>query len=79
MQAVYLPEPEDTPVLRAVQSLPERYRQAVYLRYYEEYEPAEIAELMGCKATQVSTYLYRGKAKLRTMLGGIYGEECLSK
>ena len=77
--AVYLPEPEDTPVLRAVQSLPERYRQAVYLRYYEEYEPAEIAELMGCKATQVSTYLYRGKAKLRTMLGGIYGEECLSK
>ena len=77
--AVYLPEPEDTPVLQAVQSLPERYRQAVYLRYYEEYEPAEIAELMGCKVTQVSTYLYRGKAKLRTMLGGIYGEECLSK
>ena len=77
--AVYLPEPEDTPVLHAVQALPEKYRQAIYLRYYEEYEPAEIAELMGCKVSQVSTYLYRGKAKLRTMLGGSYEEECLSK
>ena len=38
----------------------------------------EIAALMGCRTTQVSTYLYRGKAKLRTMLGGIYGQECFS-
>ena len=66
-------------MLAAVQALPDRYRQAVYLRYYEGYEPAEIGALMGCTASQVSTYLYRGKAKLRTMLGGIYGEECLSK
>ena len=53
--------------------LPEKYRQAVYLRYYEGYEPAEIGTLMGCTASQVSTYLYRGKAKLRNMLGGAYG------
>ena len=59
--------------------LPERYRQAVYLRYYEGYEPAEIGTLMGCTASQVSTYLYRGKAKLRNMLGGAYGQECLSE
>ena len=58
------------------------YRSGIGRQYtcaITRYEPAEIAELMGCKATQVSTYLYRGKAKLRTMLGGIYGEECLSK
>ena len=60
-------------------ALPDRYRQAVYLRYYEGYEPAEIGELMGCTASQVSTYLYRGKAKLRKMLGGAYGQECLSE
>ena len=36
-------------------------------------------ELMGCTASQVSTYLYRGKAKLRKMLGGAYGQECLSE
>lgn len=75
--AVELPEVEDSPVLRAVQALPENYRQAVYLRYYEEYEVEEIADLMGCKAAQVSTWLYRGKRKLKTMLGGIYGQQCL--
>ena len=77
--AVHLPEPGERPVLAAVQALPERYRQAVYLRYYEGYEPAEIGTLMGCTASQVSTYLYRGKAKLRNMLGGAYGQECLSE
>jgi len=76
--AVTMPEPGQSPVLEAVLSLPEKYRQAVYLRYYEEYEIEEIASLMGCRTTQVSTYLYRGKAKLRTMLGGSYEQECLS-
>lgn len=78
-QAVSLPEMEDSSVLRAVQALPEKYRQAVYLRYYEDYEVEEIASLMGCGAANVSTYLYRGKRKLREMLGGIYGQECLSE
>lgn len=77
--AVELPEVEDSPVLRAVQALPEKYRQAVYLRYYEEYGVEEIADLMGCKASQVSTYLYRGKQKLKTMLGGIYGQQCIQE
>ena len=77
--AVELPEVEDSPVLRAVQALPEKYRQAVYLRYYEEYEVEEIADLMGCRAPQVSTYLYRGKQKLKIMLGGMYGQQCLSE
>ena len=65
--------------LEAVQALPEKYRRAVYLRYYEEYTVEEIAALMGCAPRQVSTYLYRGKAKLKTMLGGSYGTECLSE
>ncbi len=76
--AVTMPEPGESPVLEAVLALPEKYRQAVYLRYYEEYGVDEIAALMGCRAAQVSTWLYRGKAKLRTMLGGSYGQECVS-
>lgn len=76
--AVTMPEAGESPVLEAVLALPEKYRQAIYLRYYEEYAVEEIASLMGCKAAQVSTYLYRGKAKLRTMLGGCYGQECVS-
>ena len=79
--AVTMPEPGESPVLEAVLALPEKYRQVVYLRYYEEYGVDEIAALMGCRTTQVSTYLYRGKARLRTMLGGMYGTEqkCLSE
>ena len=76
--AVTMPEPGESPVLEAVLALPEKYRQAIYLRYYEEYEVDEIASLMGCRAAQVSTYLYRGKAKLRTMLGGSDGQTCFS-
>ena len=76
--AVTMPEAGESPVLEAVLALPEKYRQAVYLRYYEEYGVDEIATLMGCRPAQVSTYLYRGKAKLRTMLGGSYGQECFS-
>lgn len=76
---MYLPEPGESPVLEAVQALPEKYRRAIYLRYYEEYAVEEIAVLMGCSPGQVSTYLYRGKAKLKTMLGGSYGTECLSE
>ena len=76
--AVSMPDPGESPVLEAVLPLPEKYRQAVYLRYYEEYGVDEIAALMGCRPSQVSTWLYRGKAKLRTMLGGSYGQECVS-
>ncbi|MEY8387762.1 sigma-70 family RNA polymerase sigma factor [Oscillospiraceae bacterium 38-13] len=76
--AVTMPESGDSPVLEAVMALPEKYRRAVYLRYYEEYEIGEIAALMGCRPSQVSTWLYRGKAKLRTMLGGNDGQECFS-
>ena len=76
--AVTMPEAGESPVLEAVMALPEKYRRAVYLRYYEEYEIGEIAVLMGCRSTQVSTYLYRGKAKLKIMLGGSYGQECFS-
>ena len=77
--AVFVPPEGESPVLQAVQSLPAKYRQAIYLRYYEEYTVEEIAGVMGCRPSQVSTYLYRGKAKLRNMLGGAYGQECLSE
>ena len=76
--AVTMPEPGESPVLEAVLALPEKYRQVVYLRYYEEYEISEIAALLGCRPAQASTWLYRGKAKLRTMLGGSDGQECFS-
>ena len=64
------PEPEDGSLLERVQALPPKYREVIFLRYYEEYQVGEIAQLLGIPAPLVSTRLKRAKDKLRTMLGG---------
>ncbi len=68
--AVAMPELEDHPVLAAVQALPLKYRNAIYLHYYEGYQVQEIAELTGETPNAVSAHLSRGRKKLRGMLGG---------
>ena len=68
--SVELPEPEDGSLLEQVNRLPAKYRQVLYLRYYEDYEVHEIAALLGQSPALVSTHLARAKAKLRQQLGG---------
>lgn len=68
--SVQIPEPEEDGVLPLVQRLPPRYRQVIYLRYYEEYEVGEIARLLGVKPALVSTRLARARAKLKRMWEG---------
>jgi RNA polymerase sigma-70 factor (ECF subfamily) len=53
----------------ALESLPERQREAVELHYFHALSPAEIAEQLGCSAEAVGGRLYRGLAKLKEMLG----------
>lgn len=67
--AVEDPEPEGG-LLALVQSLPAKYREVIFLRYYEGYEVKEIAALLGRSPALVSTHLKRGKEKLRKLLGG---------
>lgn len=67
---VAAPEPEDGSLLALVQALPARYREVIFLRYYEGYEVKEIAALLGRSPALVSTHLKRGREKLRNMLGG---------
>ena len=57
-------------VLEAVQGLPQAYREAIYLHYGEGYKIAEVAELTGKSEAAVAKTLSRGRAMLRTMLGG---------
>ena len=64
------PEPPRSEVLDAVMALPEKYREAVYLFYYEGYSIDEIAALTGRSGAAVSAHLSRGRKKLKTMLGG---------
>lgn len=68
--AAEAPEPEDGALLALVNGLPPKYRQVVYLRYYEEYEVHEIAALLGQSPVLVSTHLARARAKLRERLEG---------
>lgn len=64
------PEAPDSAVLDAVMALPQKYREAVYLHYYEGYSVREIAKLLGRSEAAVSAHLSRGRKSLRTTLGG---------
>ena len=60
-------------MLDAVMALPLKYREAVYLHYYEGYSVREIASLLlGQSESAVSAHLSRGRKSLRTTLGGIF-------
>ena len=62
--------PDHREVLEAVLSLPAKYRDAVYLHYYEGYTAPEIAKLLGKNVNTVYTLLTRAKQLLREKLGG---------
>ena len=57
-------------VLEAVLALPQKYRDAVYLHYYEGYTAAEIGKLLGKNTNTVYTLLTRAREQLRNTLGG---------
>lgn len=61
---------EDTDLLTAVQRLPVKYRQVVYLYYYEGYNAEEIAAMAGDKPAAVRQRLARARAKLKQELEG---------
>ncbi len=57
-------------VLEAVLELPEKYRNVIYLYYYEEYSAVEIAKILEKKENTIYTWLSRAKDMLRKKLGG---------
>ena len=61
---------EHREVLEAVLALPQKYRDAVYLHYYEGYTAAEIGKLLGKNTNTVYTLLTRARERLRETLGG---------
>ncbi|MDE7302662.1 MAG: hypothetical protein K2N60_05010, partial [Oscillospiraceae bacterium] len=56
--------------LIAVKELPEKYRTAVYLHYYEGYSCGEIAEMIGSMKSTVISRLARGRKILKKMMEG---------
>lgn len=57
-------------VLEAVLELPAKYRDVIYLHYYEQYSAAEIARILSSKENTIYSVLSRGRTMLKEKLGG---------
>ena len=68
-QAADIP-PDHREVLEAVLSLPQKYRDVIYLHYYEDYTAPQISKILGKNTNTVYTLLTRSKALLKEKLGG---------
>lgn len=62
--------PDHREVLEAVLALPQKYRDVVYLHYYEGYTAPEIGKILGKNVNTVYTLLTRARQLLRDRLGG---------
>lgn len=61
---------ENKEVLEAVLSLPKKYRDVVYLHYFEDYTAPQIGHILGKNVNTVYTLLTRSRQMLREKLGG---------
>ncbi len=61
---------EDHTVLEAVLALPPKYRDVVYLHYYEGYTAPQIGQILKKNVNTIYTLLSRAKQALRETLGG---------
>ena len=61
---------EQHATLEAVLALPEKYKDVIYLHYYEGYNAREIGRILKKKENTVYSLLSRGSELLRQELGG---------
>ena len=61
---------EEHTVLEAVNTLPLKYRQVIYLHYIEGYSTAEIGEILELKQNTILSQLARGRKLLKNKLKG---------
>ena len=64
--------PEDhSDILEAVLALPEKYKDPIYLHYYEGYTAEEIGRILGKNTNTVYTLLTRARQMLKNRLEGV--------
>lgn len=61
---------DDRDVLEALLSLPQKYKDVVYLHYYEDYTAPQISRILGKNVNTIYTLITRSKRLLREKLGG---------
>ena len=62
--------PDHKEVLEAVLALPEKYRNVVYLHYFEGYTAPQISRILNKNVNTIYTLLTRSRQMLRERLGG---------
>ena len=67
--------PDYRDVWEAVFSLPQKYRDVVYLYYFEDYTAPQISRILGKNVNTIYTLLTRSKHMLKEKLGGVYEYE----
>ena len=65
----------DRELLEAVMALPDKYKTAVFLFYYEDLTVEEISKVTGQRKTTIRSQLTRARQMLRSALGGDNYEE----
>ncbi len=66
---------ENTEVLDAVLRLPVKFRNVIYLHYYEDMTVAQIADILQQKENTVSSWLHRARKLLKESLTGGFDDE----
>lgn len=61
---------EGSDILLTILSLPQKYRQVIYLYYYEGYSAVEISKLLNKNTNTVYTLMARAKKMLKDELAG---------
>lgn len=56
-------------LLEALRSLPEKYREVLYLYYYESFSIGEISEILNLRVNTAKSRLLRGRKKLAERMG----------
>jgi RNA polymerase sigma-70 factor (ECF subfamily) len=76
-EAFALEIPEDIALYEALCALPEPYRTALHLFYFEDMPTAAIAKALGQRPSTVRVQLSRGRALLREQLKGEFFDESI--
>ena len=64
----YFKEETKLQLHRAMDTLPAQYRQVLYLRYFEDLSPSDIAAVLHKRKKQVESLLYHAKRMLKAVL-----------
>lgn len=61
-------EENDNNIIEFIMKLPEKYREVLFLYYYEEYSVKEMAKMLGRKESTLQTQLFDARRKLKEIL-----------